>query len=81
MTEAKLAANQANAKKSTGPRTAEGKTKSARNAATHGLFSATLVVSEADRPVYEEMVASLRAELHPKSALQESIFANILANA
>ena len=80
MTEGKLAANQSNAKKSTGPRTAEGKAKSARNATTHGLFSATLVVSDADRPVYDEMVASLRADLHPKGALQESIFANILAN-
>ena len=39
MTEAAIAANRANAKKSTGPRTAAGKLKSASNAFTHGLYS------------------------------------------
>jgi hypothetical protein len=68
-TEAKPAANQANATKSAGPHTPEGKAKSACNATTHGLFAATPIVREADRPVYDEMAA----------ALQESIFANLLA--
>jgi hypothetical protein len=34
----KLAANRANAKKSTGPRTPEGKRRSSKNAVTHGMF-------------------------------------------
>ncbi|MCX6975806.1 MAG: hypothetical protein NTZ94_16255, partial [Verrucomicrobia bacterium] len=39
MSEAALAANRANAKKSTGPRTAAGKARSASNAFQHGLYS------------------------------------------
>jgi hypothetical protein len=39
MTEAALAANRANAQKSTGPRTEKGKLKAASNSLKHGLFS------------------------------------------
>jgi hypothetical protein len=39
VSEAKLAANRANAKRSTGPKSADGKSHSAANAVTHGLLA------------------------------------------
>ena len=44
VSEKKLAANRLNAQKSTGPKTDEGKAKSARNATTHGLFCRDVVI-------------------------------------
>ena len=43
VSQARLAANRANAQKSTGPRTAEGKATASRNATTHGLTSKSLL--------------------------------------
>ena len=47
--EAQIAANRANAQRSTGPRTEEGKEKSARNALNHGLCAERVVIDEEDR--------------------------------
>ena len=42
-TEKQIAANRENAKKSTGPRTLDGKRKSRRNAVRHGLTAETVI--------------------------------------
>ena len=47
-----LVANQANAQLSTGPVTAEGKTRSARNALRHGLTAKNPLLPEEDREEY-----------------------------
>ena len=47
-TEKQIAANRANAKRSTGPRTAAGKLKSSRNAYRHGLSSSMPLASAAE---------------------------------
>jgi hypothetical protein len=44
-TEAQIKANQENAKKSTGPKSAEGKARSAQNGRTHGLCAKTMLLT------------------------------------
>ncbi len=69
-THAQLLANAANAQLSTGPRTPEGKARSARNAATHGLASAVLVIDPADQPEFLALESALVAECNPAGALE-----------
>ena len=45
---AQISANQANAQKSTGPLSIEGKQKIASNALKHGLFSKNLLLTDED---------------------------------
>jgi hypothetical protein len=59
-TEAQIAANRQNAKKSTGPRTAEGKARSSRNGTTHGWCSQAATLEEAER--VQDLVESWSAD-------------------
>ena len=52
ISEKKRAANRANARKSTGPRTAEGKARASLNAITHGLFCKELVLPGESQQVF-----------------------------
>jgi hypothetical protein len=60
-----IAANRANAQLSTGPRTEEGKARSARNSTKHGLTARHVVLSNEDRLDYEELRAQLISEHQP----------------
>ncbi|MBN1508126.1 MAG: hypothetical protein JW955_14845 [Sedimentisphaerales bacterium] len=64
-TEAQIAANRANAKKSTGPRTRIGKAIVARNAIKHGLFARQDLIAEEDPQQYQEHRQGLLGELSP----------------
>lgn len=71
---ARQAANVANAQLSTGPRTAEGKARSAQNARKHGLTAADLVIGPEDHAEFDEMLAEFRDEIEPKGPLEHALF-------
>ncbi len=76
-----IAANRRNARKSTGPRTPEGKAVASRNAITHGLHACDIILKSPhlteDRTQYEQLVDSLIDELKPKGILQEHLVLKI----
>jgi hypothetical protein len=65
VSERRLAANRANAQKSTGPRTPEGKRRSALNATRHGILSQVLHLPEEEMAAYDEFTAPYVASLAP----------------
>jgi hypothetical protein len=71
---ARLAANAANAKHSTGPRTPEGQARSSQNARTHGLSARDLVIAPNEREEFEELLADYQASVQPQDAIQQSEF-------
>jgi hypothetical protein len=66
-------ANRANAAKSTGPRTPEGREKSKLNATTHGLTAQTSVLPGEDREELEALSRSLMRQLNPRGVVQRLI--------
>src|ERR1035438_5910488 len=66
-TPAQIAANQANAQKSTGPRSPEGKSASRFNALKHGIDAASLVIPGEDPADYEALPAHYCRESRPES--------------
>jgi hypothetical protein len=71
--EAKTAANRANALKSTGPRTTRGKTKSGFNAVTHGIYARTSVLPGEDENAYREMEKSLQEFFKPVGPVEHML--------
>ena len=64
---ARVTANQQNAQRSTGPRTAEGKARSRANAVKHGLAGVGIAVPTEDASAVEERFLELQVELAPAS--------------
>ncbi|HEY2158642.1 MAG TPA: hypothetical protein VGH33_23630 [Isosphaeraceae bacterium] len=79
-TAAQIAANQANAQKSTGPKTPPGKAASSRNATRHGLSTtAALAASESDKAYLEDEKARWRVDFDPRGAEEEHLFEVVVA--
>jgi hypothetical protein len=72
-TPAQIAANQANARLSTGPRTPEGKAAVSRNAVKHGFAS-----THEDRGTFEEFSEEFRKELKPATPLEDELCEQII---
>ena len=75
-----IEANRANARKSTGPKTAEGKDASSRNAIRHGLTSTRTLVGNEDRSEYQQLRDKLYAGYAPANP-QEEVLVDRLVSA
>ena len=69
-TNAQIKANRNNAKKSTGPRTEEGKTRSAKNALKHGLLARDTVLPGEDPADFDRQLSALEADIQPANSLE-----------
>jgi hypothetical protein len=68
-----LAANRANARRSTGPITEEGKQRSRCNAVRHGLTAETVIGALEDAEDYKAFEASVTADYDPQSAVEREL--------
>jgi hypothetical protein len=77
VTEEQLAANRCNARKSTGPRTPQGKARSSKNALKHGLLARDVVLTDgpiAENPAeFRTLLADFLRELKPKGPIQQTL--------
>jgi hypothetical protein len=67
---AQVLANRSNARKSTGPRTPEGKAAAAQNAVKHGLLAEQVVIKGEDPEEFDLYRAGMLAELAPVGAVE-----------
>jgi len=71
--EKQISANRRNAKKSTGPKTEQGKARSRQNAFRHGLTAETIIEVVEDPASYEAFEAEIRADYEPQGAVETSL--------
>ena len=69
-TSKQIAANRQNARRSTGPKTAEGRQIVSRNAITHGLTTARAVVLPEEQEDFDRFAAAMREEWDPQGPLE-----------
>jgi hypothetical protein len=81
LSEQKTAANRANARKSTGPKTPEGKERVSRNALKHGLLSGNVVVEWEEVSVFREFEQNMWKRLQPVGELEELLVDRIVTSA
>jgi SEC-C motif len=77
-TAAQLAANRANAKSSTGPRTSKGKEASSANATKFGLFTNANYVQPSEQGEYDQLTAGLWDELRPVGHIEDMLAAEVV---
>ena len=72
LTQRRLEANRRNAARSTGPRTARGKARVARNAIKHGFFVGQERWTPAQHRDFEALLDGLRDDVRPEGIIEES---------
>ncbi len=75
--EQRLAANRANALKSTGPKSKNGKSVACLNATRHGLLSSRLLLDDEEPAEFQRLLAELDAALHPHGAVELALLERI----
>ena len=78
-TQSQIAANRRNARKSTGPRTAEGKAAVAKNATKHGLFTRKDVVISENQEDFDALRDEMLAELDPVDTMETLLAERIVS--
>jgi len=78
-TQAQILANQSNAQKSTGPKTAEGKATVAKNATKHGLFARKDVVISENQAAFDALREEMFTELAPVGAMEAILAERIVS--
>jgi hypothetical protein len=76
-TEKQIKANQANAKKSTGAISNEGKAVIASNALKHGLFAQRLILPDENMDEYAQLIDGLISSLNPVGTLEQLLVEKI----
>ena len=66
-------------KKSTGPRTAKGKSRFRRKPTKHGLFSRELAIAKSEIPEFADLRSGLRAKLKPNTAIKLLVFDDVIS--
>lgn len=71
-TQSQVKANQANAQRSTGPKTTAGKQRSAQNSRTHGFTAGFMGVTPEEQDEYNTLAGEIDLDLLPEGALEEA---------
>ena len=72
-TQAQIRANRENAKKSTGPRTPEGKARTAKNALKHGLLAEDAVIPGEDPAKFDRHLTNIENTYLPRNYVEKQI--------
>jgi hypothetical protein len=78
-TEAQMNANRENAKKSTGPRTPEGKTISSRNSLIHGMTSGKFLPPDGDPDEFFQLLDQFRDRFQPFDQFEDALVERLVA--
>jgi len=78
-TQAQTNANRENAKKSTGPRTQQGKTISSRNSLVHGMTSGKFLPPDADPQEFLQLFDQFRARFQPFDEVEDALVERLVA--
>src|SRR5579863_2385025 len=75
--ERRIASSRANGALSYGPKTPEGKLRSARNSIRHGVLARTIVLQEESAASFNNLLAAFEQELQPHGPVERSCVENM----